>query len=184
MTLHAAPDHGSVENVEGGEQRRRAIALVVAGHRPAFAGLERQARLRAVEGLNLALLVDRDDHRVLGRVHIEADDVFDFGREIGIVGALEGADAMRLQPMRLPQALDRAQADADGFGRGAAGPMGGLARRLGTGQLQNLCDDLGRKRRSAGLARLVAQQTVDALLGVARLPAPDGRTADPDPPRH
>ena len=37
------------------------------GHRPAFSGLERQARVRAVERLDLALLVDRDDHRVLGR---------------------------------------------------------------------------------------------------------------------
>jgi hypothetical protein len=62
--------------------------------------------------------------------------------------------------------------------------MSGLARRLGTGQRQNLCDDLGRKRRPAGLARLVAQQTVNALLGVARLPAPEGGTAAPDPPRH
>ena len=43
---HAAPDHGSIEEVEGGEQRARAVALVVMGHRPAFSGLERQARLR------------------------------------------------------------------------------------------------------------------------------------------
>ncbi len=179
MALHAASDHGSVEHVEGGEQRRCAVAFVVVCHRPAFAGLERQAGLRAVEGLNLAFLVDRDDHGVLGRVHVEADDVLDLGREIGIVGALEGADAMRLQPMRLPQPLDRAQADADGVGHGAAGPMRGLARRLGAGQLQNPGDDLGRKRRAAGLAGLVAQQTIDALLGVARLPAPHRRAADP-----
>jgi hypothetical protein len=49
--------------------------------------------------------------------------------------------------------------------------MRGVARRLGAGQV--LGDDLGRKRSAAGLARLVAQQTIDALLGVSRLPAPD-----------
>ena len=85
------------------------------GHRPAFSGLERQARLRAVERLDLTLLVDRDDHRALGRVHLEADNVFDLLGELGIVGALEGANAVRL--------LHGAQADADGFGHGAAGPM-------------------------------------------------------------
>ena len=91
---------------------------------------------------------------------------------------------MRPQPVRLPQALHRAQADADGFGRGAAGPMRGVARRLGAGQVHNLGDDPGRKRRAAGPARLVARQTIDALLGVSRLPAPDRRSADARAPRH
>jgi hypothetical protein len=50
----------------------------------------------------LAFLVDRDDHWVLGWDHVEADDVLDLRREIGIVGAFEGAKAERLQPMRLP----------------------------------------------------------------------------------
>ena len=84
----------------------------------------------------------------------------------------------------LPQALHRAQADADGFGHGAAGPMRGVARRLGAGQVHNLGDDLGGKRSAAGLARLVAQQTIDALLGVSRLPAPDRGSADARAPRH
>ena len=47
--------------------------------------------------------------------------------------------------------------------------MRGLARRLGAGQLQNLRDDLGRKRSPAGLARLVAQEAIDALLAVSLL---------------
>jgi len=73
-----------------------------------------------------------------------------------------------MQPMRLPQALHGAQADADGFGHGAAGPRRGVARRLGAGQVHNLGDDLGRKRSTAGFARLVAQQAIDALLSVSR----------------
>ena len=184
MPSHAASDHSSVEDVERGEQSGRAVALVVMGHRPAFSGLERQARLRAVERLDLALLVDRDDHRVLGRVHVEADDVLDLLGELGIVGALEGANAVWLQPMRLPQALHGAQADADGFGHGAAGPMRGVAGRFGARQVHNLGDDLGRKRSAARLARPVAQQAFDALLGVSRLPAPDRGSADARAPRH
>src|SRR5215467_15189208 len=48
MPPHAASDHGSVKDVECSEQIGCAVALVVMGHRPAFTGLERQARLRAV----------------------------------------------------------------------------------------------------------------------------------------
>ena len=62
--------------------------------------------------------------------------------------------------------------------------MRGVAQRLGAGQVDNLGDDPGRKRSAAGLARLVAQQTIDALLGVSRLPPPDRRSADARAPRH
>ena len=122
--------------------------------------------------------------RFLTLPHVEADDVLDLLGELGIVGALEGANAVRLQPMRLPQALHGAQADADGFGHGAAGPMRGVAGRFGAGQVHNLGDDLGRKRSAARLARPVAQQAFDTLLGVSRLPAPDRGSADARAPRH
>jgi hypothetical protein len=56
--------------------------------------------------------------------------------------------------------------------------MGGGARRLGAGQLQNSGDDLCRQRRTARLARLVAQQAFDAFLAKALLPAPDSRATD------
>src|SRR3954470_22529495 len=49
VALHAAAEHGPVEHVEGGEQRRRAVALVVMGHgRPvhAWRAGSRQARWR------------------------------------------------------------------------------------------------------------------------------------------
>ena len=39
MPSHAASDHGSVEDVERGEQRRRAVALVVMVIVPHFPGL-------------------------------------------------------------------------------------------------------------------------------------------------
>ena len=66
VVRHAAADDLAVEHVEGGEQRRRAVALVIVGHRAALAGLQRQAGLGAVERLDLALLVDRQHHRMAG----------------------------------------------------------------------------------------------------------------------
>ena len=72
---HGAADDGPVENVEGGEQRRCAVAFVVVGHRPSAALLHRQTGLGAVERLDLALLIDREDDGVGGRIDIETDDV-------------------------------------------------------------------------------------------------------------
>ena len=177
MPAHAAPNHGPVENVERGEQRRRSVALVIVGHRPAFAGLDRQARLGAVERLDLALLVDGDDDGVLGRVHVKADDVLDLLDEIGIVGALERAQAMGLRSMRFPQALNGAQADATALAM--ARPVQCVASPGGSEQVScRSGDDLQGQRRATGLARFVAQQAVDALFGIAHLPTPHRRSAD------
>jgi hypothetical protein len=54
-----------------------------------------QARLGAVQGLDLGLLIDTEDHGVGGRIDIQADDVADLGGELRIVGKLEGVDPVR-----------------------------------------------------------------------------------------
>ena len=81
VALHAAADHRAVEHVERGEQRGRAVALVVVGHRAGAPLLHRQPRLGAVERLDLALLVDRQHDRMGRRIDIEADDVRELGGE-------------------------------------------------------------------------------------------------------
>jgi hypothetical protein len=100
-------------------------------------------------------------------------------RELGITRALEGADAVRLQVVGLPDALDRAQADPRRLGHGAAGPMGRRAGRLATGQRDHVLHRRATQRRLAGLAGGIAQQPVDASLGEPLLPAPHRRPADP-----
>src|SRR3982074_1020844 len=62
-----------------------------------------------------------------GGVHIEADNVFDLLGEGGIVGTLERADAMRLEVVCLPNALHRAQRQADRLSHRSAGPGGCFA---------------------------------------------------------
>src|SRR5829696_3558695 len=57
VALHAVANDGAVEDVEGGEQRRRAVALVVMRHRAGAALLHVQAGLGAVERLDLRLLI-------------------------------------------------------------------------------------------------------------------------------
>jgi hypothetical protein len=156
------------------------MALVIMGHRRALAGLEGQAGLGSIQRLDLAFLVDGQDHGVVGRAHVEADDVFDLGGEGGILGALEGAQPMGLQAMRLPDSLDGTQGNARRLRHGAAGPVGDLTGRLGTGQRQHLGHLRREQGRLAGFAGLVSQQAIDTLLGIAHLPAPDGGAADPN----
>ena len=184
MMRHAAPDDRAMENVERGEQGGRAVALVVMGHRPAFAGLQREAGLSAVKGLDLTFLIDRDDDRVGRRVHVEADDVLDLGGEGGIGGPFERAQAMGLEAMGVPNALDGALRNADGFRHRPSGPMGDGARRFGAGQSDNPRNDGRSDGRRAGLTGLVVKQAVHAFFGEAPLPTPDCRATDAGAPRH
>ena len=78
-----------VLHVEGGIERRRAVALVVVRHRRRAALLQRQAGLRAVEGLDLALLIDTQHQRAIRRVHVEPHDIRHLLLEMRVVGDLE-----------------------------------------------------------------------------------------------
>src|SRR6185503_3764824 len=75
VALHAAADDVAVEHAERREQRGGAVPLVIMGHRLAAPRLDRQSRLGAVERLDLALLVDRQYHRVSRRIEVEPGDV-------------------------------------------------------------------------------------------------------------
>jgi len=57
MALKALPDDAPLQHFQGGEQGGGAVALIVMPHRTAASLLQGQARLSAVQGLNLALLI-------------------------------------------------------------------------------------------------------------------------------
>ena len=115
-----------------------------------------------------------------GRIDVEADDVRELGGELGVARALEGADAVRLQPVRRPDPLHRAQGQMP-IALAIARPVQCVASPGGSAQVSATTRrtvGVG-QRRLAGLAGLVAQQPVDAGLDEALLPAPDRRPADP-----
>src|SRR5437899_11574140 len=80
VALHTAADHGAVEHAEGGEQGGGAVAQVVVRHGLAAPELDRQPELGAVERLDLALLVKREDHGMRRGIDIEADNVAELAR--------------------------------------------------------------------------------------------------------
>ncbi len=173
MALHVAADDGAVEHVEGGEQCRRAVALVVVGHGPGAALLHGQAGLGTVERLDLALLVDREDDGVGRRIDIEADDVAQFGDELRVGGELELLDPVRLKAMRAPDALNGTGAEcrrpSPSWRRSSGSPR--RAGRLAEGN--DALGDVIAQGLDARGPRLVAQQAVIAFLHEAFLPAPD-----------
>ena len=72
--------------------------------------------------------------RMTRRSHVQADNVLELGQELRIAAALEGAQPVRLQIMRRPDALHGAQGQARGLGHRPASPVRGRARRLAAGQ--------------------------------------------------
>ena len=103
---HVVADDRSVEDVHGREQSGRPVPLVVMGHSSGAAPLHRQAGLSTIEGLDLALFVDAEHHGVGRRIDIETDHAAQsLSDELGVVRQLELAHAMRLKPMRPPDAL-------------------------------------------------------------------------------
>jgi hypothetical protein len=173
VALHATADHLAFEHVESGEQRGGAMTLVVMGHGAQTALLHRQARLGAVERLDLALLIEGQDNGVGGRIDIKAHHIAQFLDELGIVGELELTHPVRLQPMRAPDALNRTDADADLSRHQRGGPMGGLGGRIALGQRHDPLGDIRPQRRNPRGPRLVAQQPIEAFRHKPFLLAPD-----------
>jgi hypothetical protein len=99
-------DHLPIEQVEGGEQRGGSVPMVVVGLPSREPRPQRQERRRPVEGLNLALLVDREHQGVIGWIEIEADDIAQFLHKARVAGELEALHSMGLQAVLSPNAVD------------------------------------------------------------------------------
>lgn len=70
-------DHRARGRVQRGEQGRRTCADVIMGLALGHRRHHRQHRGRAVQRLDLGLLVHTENQRVIGRVQVEAGDVAD-----------------------------------------------------------------------------------------------------------
>ena len=113
------------------EQRRRAVPNVVVGVAFGVAEAHRQRRLGAVERLNLRLFVHAQDHRVVGRVEVQPDDVAHLLDEKRVGRQLEGLRQMRFDAEEGEPALHRALGKALGLPQGARAPVrGGVGRPL------------------------------------------------------
>src|ERR1700741_2842796 len=107
----------------------RVVTFVVVGDGAGTSLLDRQPRLGAVQRLDLAFLIDRENDGVVGRIDVEADDLFELSRKLRIIRQLEPADQMWPQAMSTPDPLHRTHADASGLRHCRARPIVGGRRR-------------------------------------------------------
>lgn len=78
MTLRRMADHLAVKIIECRKQRDRSVADVVVGLGANMAHTQRQAGLRSLERLALALFVTTQHQRLLRRLKVQPNDVPEF----------------------------------------------------------------------------------------------------------
>lgn len=127
---HAVADDFAIEHAQSGEQSRRAVALVIVRHRAAAPLLDWQAWLCPIEGLDLAFLVDAQDHGIVWWIDVKANNIGELFEKVFITAELESLDQVRLEVMLLPDTLNRSLAYALGFRHSSGAPMS-CSGRLG-----------------------------------------------------
>ena len=111
-------------DIQGGKQGGSPVANVVVGHPFEVAKANRQERLRSLERLHLALLIDTEHQGLVRRIEIQTDDVMHLVHEEGIGGQLEGLLPMRLQAEQREVALHLALGNPGFLGQRPNRPMG------------------------------------------------------------
>jgi hypothetical protein len=176
-------DHAARGDIERGEERGRAMPDVVVCDAFDVAKPERQQRLRAIEGLDLALLIDAQNDRVVGWVEVEPDDVAHLLDEQGIRRDLEMLLAMGLETEGLPNTLDCGLRQLRLRSDGPTRPVGS-ALRLGSKRLADQGRDfLVPDRTGTAGARFVVQPR-EPLGEVPLAPDADGRVRQSKPLRN
>ncbi|TKS58407.1 MAG: hypothetical protein EWM73_03544 [Nitrospira sp.] len=159
MPRHAVANDRAIEHAQGREQRGGAVALVVVRHGSAAALLQGEARLGAVEGLDLAFLVDTQDQGFVRGIEVQADDIVELLDKMLVAAQLEGLDQMRLEVVPFPDAADGGLAQPVRLGHAAGTPMGRRGRRGVEGRLDHRAHRPLRDARDTSRARGVLFQS-------------------------
>ena len=105
LALNAA-DQMPLKIIQRGEQGNGAVADIIVRMRADMPDSQRQSRLRALEGLNLAFFIATEHQCLIRRIQIQPNDVPKFLFEVWIVGQFEGACQVRFYVVGGPYALD------------------------------------------------------------------------------
>src|SRR5437867_271683 len=106
VTGHAIADDLSIQHAERRKEGGRTVALVVMGLTRRNSGTQREQRLRSVQRLNLALLVNTQYQRFVRWIQIQPNDVMQLFDKPLVPAQLERFDPMRLQTMLFPDSVD------------------------------------------------------------------------------
>src|SRR5579859_7609543 len=123
----AIPGDFAARDIQGSEEGGGAMPLVVVSPAFGLARPHRQQGLGAVEGLDLALLVDREHDRLLRRERVGAE--------------LEALAPMRLETVVAPDSMHRHVADPKLVGEGSGAPVGAAFGRLAQGHRDDVFNE-------------------------------------------
>ena len=169
--------HLAGRDVQGRRQIRGPVSLIVAGAALDLPGPQGQHRMGPVERLNLRLLVDREDQRVVGRVEVEPDHIDHLLGELRVVVESEGLEPMWLDGGGLPDLPHLPLGDAGVPSHQPRAPMGGLHRYPFGRQEQDALDgSSGEDRRSPRPGAV--HQAGETLGETAAVPQVHGRPTD------
>src|SRR5438034_10648359 len=84
--------------------------------------------LGSIQSLNLRLLINAENHGLIRRMQVQADNIADLFNEERIGRELEMALPLGLEPERLPNAMHRRGRKAGMLGHGGHRPMGTIVR--------------------------------------------------------
>src|SRR5438128_9654380 len=98
---------------------------------------EGQHRVKAIQGLDLALFIDAEDGCVLRRIQVEADDVSGLGLEIGVIRSHVALYPVGFQSGVGPRSVDPHVWNAKMLREFARCPMGRPVGRLASSGLQD-----------------------------------------------
>src|SRR6266404_206324 len=107
MAWPALADDRSCGDIQGSEQTRGAMALIIVSSTLGLPGQHGKNGLATAECLNLTFLIYTQHDRVMGWMHIQPDNISYLVDQQRIVRQLEGLAAMRTQPERPPDPTDR-----------------------------------------------------------------------------
>src|SRR5260221_50269 len=132
---------------------------------------ERQNRVKSVECLDSALLIDTEDRSVYRRLKVEANDVGRLLFKLGVIASNVTTQPMRLNAEMAPDPAYARLANAQSFGQPIAAPVGRTVRRTLTRGLQDACLGLSGtgSALTTAITRIESRQT---LLLKAPLPLP------------
>ena len=182
MPLMKLSDHFTGLRIQRRKQGRRSMALVVVCPPFDLPGLQRQQRLRAIERLNLRLLIHAEDRGMRGRIQIQPDDVPDLFDQQRIVRQFERLAPVRLQPERLPNPVDGHATQPDGPRHVAGTPVRRASRRRFQCPDDHFLDlIIGHRPRRAGPRFVI--QAVQSLPDEAPSPFAHCRGCDVESPR-
>lgn len=142
-----------LQHIQRREQAGSTVAFVIVRHRSAATFLHRQARLRPVQRLYLRLFVHTQNDSLVRWIQVYTHHIRQLFNKPFVLGELEPFHAVRLQPVRIPNARDCGVADSHSLGHRPSGPVSrirGLRVQSGIHNRLDLFDRQGTGTQAVG----------------------------------